>query len=978
MDISTHIGGMVPQNRWQPHQKVKVCQYQDCGASFTFFSSKYNCHRCGIVLCSTCASTTIVIPRHYNNEAVPVCRRCYRVIEHYKAHGPSTPGFVLHSATVSSTPARTSATPLAFATPAPPPRDITHHGATTEPSHTNIPEQNNLASLSSTRVTGTDIHGLQEVIRTLQTALLQEQSKYIAAASANDIQLDSMRDENVALKTALTLLQQQLLETDKPTPQLASSATELQQRLDLATRQRTDLETQVAQLEADRDEARGQQTASTADLQQRLDLATRQRTDLETQVAQLEADRDEARGQQTASIADLQQRLDLATRQRTDLEAQVAQLEADRDEARGQQVASTADLQQRLDLATRQRTDLETQVAQLEADRDEARGQQTASTADLQQRLDLATRQRTDLEAQVAQLEADRDEARGQQVASTADLQQRLDLATRQRTDLEAQVAQLEADRDEARGQQTASTADLQQRLDLATRQRTDLEAQVAQLEADRDEARGQQVASTADLQQRLDLATRQRTDLEAQVAQLEADRDEARGQQVASTADLQQRLDLATRQRTNLETQVAQLEADRDEARGQQVASTADLQQRLDLATRQRTNLEAHVASLTSELQTTKEKLHQAVSKAFAAMTRLSIMIGDTSVEASSLAATSSVTGVAAAVGEKNIYGPVEESPEEDAALVGEVGESLRKRGEAMRLSAEIVELRESTRPLEMVLVEKLAEDHRTSHAEGVVSECTQLPWNVAHARRLDKREALLKEKERLLLGAARDLQAKARALKAVHARAAESPPVKMLRVAADRDDVSKPSTPLLKQCCPRTPLRAPACQLESGVLHHKHTAGVAASNDPASPPPREPPRGPLLPRDVRIRSRSEVETQAADAEGGTHERLVVATEAYRDVLYEHILESNGLQRVDALVQYLPPQIPGCTPRTPQLLPSDVVAKTRAMLRALEKRIFSYRDVMREVDPTLQQRSLEALRRLEAAVGALCGDEEG
>ena len=80
---------------------------------------------------------------------------------------------------------------------------------------------------------------------------------------------------------------------------------------------------------------------------------------------------------------------------------------------------------------------------------------------------------------------------------------------------------------------------------------------------------------------------------------------------------------------------------------------------------------------------------------------------------------------------------------------------------------------------------------------------------------------------------------------------------------------------------------------------------------------------------------------------EEDTQERLAAATQAYRDVLFEHILEG-GL--------------------------SDMARRTRAMLRALEERLGSARGPLRGVDPDVQKRSLEAFRKLEKAVRALCG----
>lgn len=309
--------------------------------------------------------------------------------------------------------------------------------------------------------------------------------------------------------------------------------------------------------------------------------------------------------------------------------------------------------------------------------------------------------------------------------------------------------------------------------------------------------------------------------------------------------------------------------------------------------------------------------------------------------------------------------------APHRDAELIAEVGERLRERGEAMRLLAEGVELRERARPLERVLAEKLIGDRRTSDAEEVATEPTQVRRNAAHSRHLDSREAQLderaarlREKEQQLLRVARELQTKSRALQVLYARALDRPQVTSLLLTADGDDTSYPDTPQQQQQGTRTPLREPVYSLDSEVAHYGRTAGAAVSSGLASPLPREPPRARMVHRAV----------EATGTEEDTQVRLTAATEAYRDVLYEHILESNGLQGVDVLAQYLPPHTSGGGLKTPRLPGSGIISKTRAMLRALEERLGASRGVGRGVDPAVQERSLEAFRRLEAALSALCG----
>eukprot|EP00796_Vickermania_ingenoplastis_P008590 gene8590-6030_t len=68
-----------PESFWQSKSAAVRCQHQDCGQAFTFFTSKINCHRCGIVLCRDCTAKR-VMEGLFGNGEVPVCRRCDIII----------------------------------------------------------------------------------------------------------------------------------------------------------------------------------------------------------------------------------------------------------------------------------------------------------------------------------------------------------------------------------------------------------------------------------------------------------------------------------------------------------------------------------------------------------------------------------------------------------------------------------------------------------------------------------------------------------------------------------------------------------------------------------------------------------------------------------------------------------------------------------------------------------------------------------
>ncbi|CUG92738.1 Hypothetical protein, putative, partial [Bodo saltans] len=83
------ISGVIPKDKWQQAGSTKVCQYQDCGKSFGLFGKKSSCHRCGIVICSSCVNNTTV-PGHYEQE-VPVCPKCFENIEKQKKKKSAMP-----------------------------------------------------------------------------------------------------------------------------------------------------------------------------------------------------------------------------------------------------------------------------------------------------------------------------------------------------------------------------------------------------------------------------------------------------------------------------------------------------------------------------------------------------------------------------------------------------------------------------------------------------------------------------------------------------------------------------------------------------------------------------------------------------------------------------------------------------------------------------------------------------------------------
>jgi hypothetical protein len=320
-----------------------------------------------------------------------------------------------------------------------------------------------------------------------------------------------LAQQNADLATS----QRSALETQlkKAQEEKAQIAQQSQQIADLASSQRSALETQLKKTE---------EKAQLA--QQNANLATSQRSALETQLK---------KAQEAKALA--QQNADLATSQRSALETQLKKAE---------EKAQLA--QKNTDLATSQRSALETQLKK--AQEDKALAQQNA---------DLVTSQRSALETQLKKAE---------EKAQLA--QQNADLATSQRGALETQLKKAQEEKaqlaqqntDLSSSQRTALETELkkaeekaqlaQQNADLATSQRSTLETQLKKAE---------EKAQLA--QQNADLVTSQRSALETQLKKAQEEK-----AQIA-----QQNTDLAASQRSALETQLKN-----DQVKLQQVQANA------------------------------------------------------------------------------------------------------------------------------------------------------------------------------------------------------------------------------------------------------------------------------------------------------------------------------------------------------------------------------------------------------------------
>jgi hypothetical protein len=307
-----------------------------------------------------------------------------------------------------------------------------------------------------------------------------------------------------------------------------------QRNADLATSQRSALETELKKAQEEKAQL----------AQQNTDVATSQRSALETELKEAE---------EKAQLA--QQNTDLATSQRSALETELK---------KEQEKAQLA--QQNADVATSQRSALETELKKAE---------EKAQLA--QQNADLATNQRSALETELKKAE---------EKAQLA--QQDADLATSQRSALETQLKKAEEkaqlaqqDADLATSQRSALETELkkaqeekaqlaQQNTDLATSQRSALETELKEAE---------EKAQLA--QQNADLATSQRSALETELKEAE---------EKAQLA--QQNADLATSQRSALETELKnervkllQVQANADRAASQLSELEAQLKQEQERA---------------------------------------------------------------------------------------------------------------------------------------------------------------------------------------------------------------------------------------------------------------------------------------------------------------------------------------------------------------------------------------------------------
>ncbi|XP_063232371.1 myotubularin-related protein 6 isoform X3 [Bacillus rossius redtenbacheri] len=62
---------------WKSLRNIRECV---CSSPFDHFSRKYHCWRCGEVFCLRCIDKHVALPGHLSQRAVPVCRRCFRLL----------------------------------------------------------------------------------------------------------------------------------------------------------------------------------------------------------------------------------------------------------------------------------------------------------------------------------------------------------------------------------------------------------------------------------------------------------------------------------------------------------------------------------------------------------------------------------------------------------------------------------------------------------------------------------------------------------------------------------------------------------------------------------------------------------------------------------------------------------------------------------------------------------------------------------
>jgi hypothetical protein len=511
---------------------------------------------------------------------------------------------------------------------------------------------------------------------------------------------------------------------------------------------------------------------------------------------------------------------------------------------------------------------------------------------------------------------------------------------------------------------------------------------------------------------------------LESQILSLVAEQDASR----ASLEAVVERRDAAQREAEQkhawLQTQLEVVVRERDDARREKELLLEEVAAVRSALTRERDDAEARCKELsaevvrcTSDSEAAKAELTKASEKASALMSRLTTMYGPPS----------SVLGAATPAAEERRRSTLCDedvdgggalvpasscavSLESNAVLLAEVRHKLHEREEALRLLAEGVKLRERARPLERVLVERMADEHHVSSSSsagggvgntqvdsvGAAASYHRVADIEAREAELKARAAQLKEKEHQLLRVAHELQAKSRALQALHVRVvtaaeskeeeAEARGASLTGGATRTDAAAVVALPAQLPPAPVTPLRAVMPKQDDVVVDG--VADVAALNA-ASPPPR-PPNTAVSATSAKSAAAMQLSRTPTRevVEEETQERLAAATAAYRDVLFEHILESTGLQECRSLTKYLQAPHSISSKNDGQSHQhnisggggggaaglSDMARRTRAMLRALEERLDGSRVPLRGVDPAVQQRSLEAFRRLEKAVRALCG----
>ncbi|KEG11046.1 hypothetical protein DQ04_03031040, partial [Trypanosoma grayi] len=395
------ITGVLPETHWQAPSKTKYCQYQDCGASFGIFSSKTNCRRCGIVICSKCVRTCDSITGHYYNKPQPVCPRCLEFIERQKEKMKRTLAQQAPSiATRNNTDAFTAETVSSHEAAAQAREQIqrleeelaaerhTHKEIQAKQANTIeqyiIQREKNLLELDGLRVTiaqltndknntaanESDSHGIKEVAQiNPEKHLLQTKPKELFS------QLQDSEEARARAQSELLELQAQLHQLSE---QMRASSTELQSRLGELTAERDELRDSSAELQG----RLGELTAERDELRERIRASS---TELQGRLGELTAERDELR----ANSTELQGRLgELTLRANsTELQGRLGELTAERDELR----ASSTELQGRLGELTVERDELRASSAELQgrlgeltAERDDLRERMRASSTELQ------------------------------------------------------------------------------------------------------------------------------------------------------------------------------------------------------------------------------------------------------------------------------------------------------------------------------------------------------------------------------------------------------------------------------------------------------------------------------------------------------------------------------------------------------------------------------------------------------------------